>query len=165
MLDAYWRLTQIATFTLALIALGGIVLCVLFGLDSTALALGFGFGWLIGIFQMVNHIAGEGLARNPHGAQGSREIDIEHDRKMRHMVKKAGESAMKYRIREAVLHAGYYRERAFIAERQCRFLWLFKIWLATPDAYWRRSAEEAKEDIEHDKKMRKPLSKSAYYED
>lgn len=47
---------QIATFTLALIALGGIILCVLFGFDGTALALGFGSGWLVGIFQTVNHI-------------------------------------------------------------------------------------------------------------
>lgn len=47
---------QIATFTLALIALGGIVLCVLFDFDGTALALGFGCGWIVGIFQTVNHI-------------------------------------------------------------------------------------------------------------
>ena len=47
---------QIATFMFAMIALGAIALCVVFEFGDAALAIGFLCGWIVGVFQTVNHI-------------------------------------------------------------------------------------------------------------
>jgi hypothetical protein len=47
---------QTVTFIFAMVGLIGIVLCVLFGFDEFGLALGFTFGWAVGVFQTANHM-------------------------------------------------------------------------------------------------------------
>lgn len=47
---------QTAAFTLAMAGLIGITLCAIFGFDEEYLALGFASGWVIGVFQTVNHM-------------------------------------------------------------------------------------------------------------
>lgn len=46
---------QTVLFVLAMVSLLGIAVCVFFGVDELALTGGFAFGWLVGIFQAVNH--------------------------------------------------------------------------------------------------------------
>jgi hypothetical protein len=54
---------QTVTFIFAMAGLIGIALCVSFGFDEAALALGFVFGWAVGVFQTANHMIIENAKR------------------------------------------------------------------------------------------------------